>query len=83
MSTSIRTIYGRKEDKTESLGVNTVYEPCRLSIVRFYSGEENGRMLQLTINGYPATYIQLTKREVFKLARTLLNSFDDDIYPSD
>jgi NAD-specific glutamate dehydrogenase len=39
-------------------------------------------MLQLTINNSDG-YIQLTEQETIELAKTLLNSFDNEIHPSE
>lgn len=71
MSTEIKTIKGATET-----------EETRLILTRFYGGSENGTMLQLTVTN-PEGYIQLSKRDVFNLAKTLINSFDRKIYPSE
>jgi hypothetical protein len=39
-------------------------------------------MLQLTVSNSDG-YIQLTEEETIELAKTLLNSFDNTIYPSE
>ena len=77
MSTHIETLKGLKEcqlgdDRTETT----------MSLTRFWGGAEKGRMLQLTI-GNSEGYIQLTEQETIELAKTILNSFDDTIYPSE
>lgn len=81
MSTQIKEIVGRKESKI--LG-NYTYVDSALSLVRFWGGELNGRMLQLTINNDEGhSYIQLTKEQVKELSKTLSEAFNDDIYPSE
>jgi hypothetical protein len=81
MSTQIKEIIGRKESKI--LG-NYTYVDSTLNVVRFFGGKINGRMLQLTINNDEGhSYIQLTQEQTKELAKTLLESFDDNIYPSE
>ena len=77
MSTHIETINGIKE----SMLVHNDKVSTTLSLTRFWGGAENGRMLQLTVSS--DGYIQLTEKEVLKLSKILLNSFDYDIYPSE
>lgn len=74
MSTHIETITGIKE----SILVNKT----TMQLTRFWGGADKGRMLQLTINNSEG-YIQFTEDEVIELAKILLNSFDDKIYPSE
>ena len=52
-------------------GLNTERIETTMSLTRFWGGAEKGRMLQLT------------EQETIELAKTLLNSFDDTIYPSE
>ncbi len=77
MSTHIETLKGIKESELSNQRIETT-----MSLTRFWGGVEKGRMLQLTISNSDG-YIQLTKEETIELAKTLLNSFDDTIYPSE
>ena len=77
MSTEIKRIKGIMESEISNEIINT-----KMSITRFYGGSINGSMIQLTVENIDG-YIQLTKEQSFELARTLLNSFDDSIYPSE
>lgn len=82
MSTRIKVIKGVKEgglptNKFEPTIINT-----SMDITRFYGGAENGRMLQLTISNGDG-YIQITKKQAEKLAKVLLEAFDNNIYPSE
>jgi len=77
MSTHIETLKGIKES-----GLNTERIETTMSLTRFWGGAEKGRMLQLTVSNSDG-YIQLTEQETIELAKTLLNSFDDTIYPSE
>lgn len=80
MSTHIATIKGRVEEVHTQQ--KATYIEADLSLVRFYGGKKKGRMLQLTTSGNEG-YIQLTREQVKNLAVILLNSFEDDIYPSE
>jgi hypothetical protein len=77
MSTHIETLKGIKESELSNEKIETT-----MSLTRFWGGAEKGRMLQLTVSNSDG-YIQLTKEETIELAKTLLNSFDDTIYPSE
>ena len=77
MSTHIETLKGIKESELSNERVETT-----MSLTRFWGGAEKGRMLQLTVSNSDG-YIQLTEEETIELAKTLLNSFDDKIYPSE
>lgn len=82
MSTFIKEIKGRIGSK-KSTYAKFISSPCTLSINRFYGGKF-GRMLQLTISNEESTsYIQLTKKQVEQLNKTLNDSFNDNIYPSE
>ena len=83
MSTRIKTIKGRYETIGRKIGFVANYAPAELDLTRFWSGTANGRMLQLTIQSDRTAYIQLTQEQVKELAQTLLDSFDDKIYPSE
>ena len=78
MSTHIETIIGEKESSLST--DNRV--PTNLHLTRFYGGDKNGRMLQLTITNNEG-YIQLTRKEVIELSVILANSFDNELYPSE
>jgi len=77
MSTHIETLKGIKESELSKERIETT-----MSLTRFWGGAEKGRMLQLTVSNSDG-YIQLTEQETIDLAKTLLNSFDDTIYPSE
>ena len=77
MSTHIETLKGIKESQLSTERVETT-----MSLTRFWGGAEKGRMLQLTVSNSEG-YIQLTELETIELAKTLINSFDDTIYPSE
>lgn len=77
MSTHIETLKGIKESELSNERVETT-----MSLTRFWGGSEKGRMLQLTVSN-PDGYIQLTEQETIELAKILINSFDDTIYPSE
>ncbi len=77
MSTQIETLKGIKESELSNERIETT-----ISLTRFWGGAEKGRMLQLTVSNSDG-YIQLTQEETIELAKTLLNSFDDTIYPSE
>jgi len=76
MSTHIETLKGIKESELSIERIETT-----MSLKRFWGGEK-GRMLQITVSNSDG-YIQFTEDEVIALAKTLLNSFDDKIYPSE
>jgi hypothetical protein len=77
MGTHIKTFKWVKESELYNEKVET-----SMSLIRFWGGSDNGRMLQLTVINSDG-YIQLTKEESFELALTLLNSFNDTIYPTE
>jgi len=80
MSTHIKEIVGIKESHI----LPGSYTSSTLSLTRFWGGTKKGRMLQLTINNDEGhSYIQLTKKQVDKLAVILSEAFDDNIYPSE
>lgn len=91
MSTQIAEITGRKEtlvlSQNPTFHDNTPrisYVDSTLNIVRFWAGNEKGRMLQLTIsNNEGHSYIQLTEEQVNDLSHILSLTFDDKIYPSE
>jgi len=76
MSTHIETLKGIKESELSIERIETT-----MSLKRFWGGEK-GRMLQITVSNSDG-YIQFTEDEVIALAKTLLNSFADKIYPSE
>lgn len=75
MSTHIKTLKGIKE-----LGLSGKKTETTIEIRRFWGGKE--RMIQLTIGNFEG-FIQLTEEKTLELAKTLLNSFDNTIYPSE
>lgn len=77
MSTHIETLKGIKESELSTEKIET-----NMCLTRFWGGTKKGRMLQLTLSNSDG-YIQLTEQETIELAITLLNSFDDTIYPSE
>ena len=85
MSTRIKRIKGRYEyEAITRRGIPlSGYATAELDLTRFWGGTANGRMLQPTIQSDRTAYIQLTQEQVKELAQTLLDSFDDKIYPSE
>ena len=77
MSTHIERLKGIKESELSTETIETT-----MSLTRFWGGNEKGIMLQLTVSNSDS-YIQLTEEETIGLAKILLNSFDDTIYPSE
>jgi hypothetical protein len=51
-----------------------------ISVTRFWGGED-GTLIQVT--PMLGTYSVLNKKQAVKLAKTLLNSFDHKIHPSE
>jgi hypothetical protein len=79
MSTEIKEFKGKHFS-----GITQEFENCTLHLNRFAGGHElNGSALQLTICGNKSGYICLTRKQTVELARTLLNSFDREIHPSE
>lgn len=74
MSTRIAEVRGRFE-------TDNGLSPSSVVINRFYGGNRNGSMVQLTLSN--GGHIQLTKQQVKDLGVILLNSFETDIYPSE
>ena len=84
MSTDIKTIIGRYQSTEKPChNFKPIYKEANLHLTRFYGGENNGRMLQLTIASDETAYIQLTKEQVKELSIILSQCFDDSIYPSE
>jgi hypothetical protein len=82
MSTTIINMEGKVWDKEDNSPINQKTLKQQLSLTRFYGGKQfKGRAIQLTIGA--GEYICLSKKECHQLAYTLLDSFDDDIYPSE
>ncbi len=67
MSTQIAVIKGIRE-AIQGRERKTYYLPESLFITRYFGGEKNGTMLQLTINN---SHIQLTKIEIDELKKVL------------
>lgn len=84
MSTTIKEIKGRYEVAMRKSHNLPEYLPSTLSLTRFFGGKKKGAMLQITIHGgYSSSYVQLTQKQVKKLAKVLQDSFDYSKYPSD
>lgn len=86
MSTQIKEIIGRWEKKSHA-DFTTTYGEASIHINRFAGGKKNGAMIQLTISQWEAggetSYIQLTQKQVAKLAQVLQDCFDYTKYPSE
>ena len=83
MSTRIKTIKGRYESVSRRDSPTPIYSNSELHLTRFWGGTKNGSMLQLTIQSDKTAYIQLTQEQVKELAQTLIDSFDDEKFPSE
>lgn len=86
MSTEIAEIKGRRESYRTSgnmlMSPEVKYVSDTISVTRFYGGQTNGAMIQLTL-GSSHGYIQLTKEQVKELIQILTDCFDYDKYPSE
>lgn len=85
MSTEIAEIKGyvqKHVDSKDNKFPNVKFVYSTLHITRFYGGEDNGSMIQLTPS-YGQDYIQLTKEQVNELIQVLTDCFDYDKYPSE
>lgn len=82
MSTRIKTIEGVYQ-KGRKGTFEVEFKKAYLSLNRFWGGKEKGRMLQLTIVGETASYIQFTEEQVKELVEVLKDSFNDEKYPSE
>ncbi len=80
MSTNIAEIIGRMENYDHK-NKDVTYINKYMYVNRFYGGEKEGRMLQLTTG--VNSYIQLTQDQVKDLIKVLTNAFDDEVYPSE
>ena len=80
MSTKIKQITGLNWSEEHSHINPRMYEQP-ISIRRFFGGITfKGRAIQVTIGD---EYVLLTKKQVRDLAYTLMDCFDDDLYPSE
>ena len=80
MSTEIKRITGLNWSEEHS-HINPIMHEQSISIRRFFGGITfKGRAIQVTIGG---EYVLLTKKQVRELAYTLMDCFDDDLYPSE
>ena len=81
MSTTILEMKGRKWDESDTSSINPRVLKQQLSLTRFFGVLTfKGRAIQLTLGA--GDYVCLTKKECRKLAYALLDSFDDEVYPS-
>ena len=84
MSTEIGEIFEIEPSQRHHNRINkSEYCPAYMWLTRFYGGNKNDRMLQITIQSDQITYIQLTQKQVQELAKTLNECFDDNKYPSE
>jgi hypothetical protein len=84
MSTEIKTIEGTCHSEKKSFDVE--HKSAEVSLTRFFNGKDKGTNIQLTVsqNGqYGTSYIHLNKNQCEELAKTLLECFDYNKYPSD
>ena len=83
MSTEIKEINGRCESGNYT-GNLPRYTDATISLTRFAGGSKLGAMIQLTIrdkDGY--AYVQLEKNNIEELAKTLIECYNYDKYPSE
>ena len=81
MSTEIKRIDGLKWDDSDTSSINPRTVKQQLSLNRFFGGlPMNGRAIQITIG---QEYVMLSRKQVRELAYTLMDCFDDDLYPSE
>ena len=80
MSTAIKQITGLNWSEEHS-HINPRMREQSISIRRFFGGLTfGGRAIQVTIGD---EYVLLTKKQVRELAYTLMDCFDDGLYPSE
>lgn len=84
MSTEIKTIKGSYDYKISNTYKVTRKE-AEISLTRFFAGIKKGSNIQLTISQERAytSYINLTENQCKRLAKTLLECFDTNKYPSE
>lgn len=83
MSTRIATLKGRYEERSNTSRFNPAYREATIYVTRFWGGEHNGRMIQLTTQCDKTAYVQLTQEQIKKLSEILKNCFNDEMYPSE
>jgi hypothetical protein len=85
MSTDIKTIKGTCHQPIRgTFGVE--HKDAEVHLTRFYNGADRGANIQLTVSQdgqYGTSYIHLSKEQCEELAKTLLECFDYDKYPSE
>ena len=72
MSTELPTVTGRVEAMHDSADHTVSYADRDMLLTRFYGGEENGTMIQLTLG---EQYVQLTKDQVIHLIAVLATAY--------
>lgn len=86
MSTEIKTIKGSCHYHKRKATFEVEHKDAEVSLTRFFNGKNRGANIQLTVTQdgeYGTSYIHLTKKQCEKLAKTLLECFDYDKYPSE
>lgn len=84
MGTTIKELDGRYELRHHNVQDAPQYGKSTLSITRFWGGEKNKTMIQITIyNNDECSYVQLTRRQVKKLAEVLKDCYNWRKYPSE
>ena len=86
MSTEIATIKGTCHYHPRRGTFDVEDRNAEVSITRFWNGARKGRCIQLTVSQsgeYGTSYIHLTEAQCKKLAKVLLECFDDTKYPSE
>jgi len=83
MSTEIKEINGRCESGNYR-GNLPRYTNATISLTRFFGGQPDGAMIQLTIQDKDGhAYVQLTKDQVNDLRETLQDCYNYKKYPSE
>jgi hypothetical protein len=87
MSTEIKTIKGTCHYYPRKGSYDIERKDAELYLTRFYNGKDIGTNIQLTVsqNGGECgtSYIHLNKNQCEELAKTLLECFDYEKYPSE
>ena len=85
MSTEIKTIKGSCHSHPRRGSFDVEHKDAEISLTRFFNGKDRGANIQLTVsqNGeYGTSYIHLNKEQCEELAKTLLECFNYDKYPT-
>ena len=72
MSTELPTVIGRVESTRDSATMTVTYSDKDLLLTRFYGGQENGMMIQLSLD---EEHVQFTKDQVLHLIAVLANAY--------